>query len=142
MDDENEEIVFVFLNVVQGLFEEDMFRIVDFFKVIDDVKDDFVFEFLGIFCRLVVVEFLRIVDFFIIIDEEIDDIMYVFLDIFCSLIVIEFLRIVEFFVFDDEIDGEGSGCESMDFEFLFVSYYMERMDFEGKDDSDDELVFK
>ena len=51
-------------------------------------------------------------------------------------------RIAEFFVPDDETDGEGSGRESMDSELPLVSHYMERMDFEGKDDSDDEPVLK
>lgn len=104
-------------------------KIVNFFKVNDEGKDDFVFEFLSIFLLWVVVEYLRIVDFFIMMNDEIDGIVYIFLDIFCSLIVVEILGIVDFFVFDVEIDGESSGCESMDFEYLFISYYMERMDF-------------
>lgn len=141
-DDENEEIAPAPSNAAQGPPEEDTLRIADFFKATDDVKDDSASESSGTPRRPAVAEPPRIADFFTTTDEEIDDTTHALPDTPRSSTVTEPPRIAEFFVPDDETDGEGSGRESMDSELPLVSHYMERMDFEGKDDSDDEPVLK
>ncbi|KAL9951477.1 hypothetical protein ACROYT_G044143 [Oculina patagonica] len=51
-------------------------------------------------------------------------------------------RIADFFLPSDDSDGEGSRRDSMNSEEPLVSHYMEKMDFEGKGESDDEPVLK
>lgn len=113
-------------------------------RVVDEINVEIVYVFLNLNFILVDMDnMLRIVDFFVFGDEINDEIVFVLLDFNCILIdVEEILRFVDFFVLGDEIDGDVSGWESFDFEMLFVSYYMERMDFEEKEDVDDELVVK
>ena len=141
-DDENEEIAPATSNAAQGPPEEDTLRIADFFKAIDDVKDDSASESSGTPRRPAVTEPPRIADFFTTTDEEIDDTAHAPPDTPRSSTVTAPPRIADFFVPDDEIDGEGIGRESMDSEHPLVSHYMERMDFQGKDDSDNEPVLK
>ena len=141
-DDENEDIVPAPSNAAQEPPEEDTLRIADFFKATDDVKDDSASESSGTPRRPAVTEPPRIADFFTTTDEEIDDTAHAPPDTPRRSTVTEPPRIADFFVPDDEIDGEGSGRESMDSEQPLVSHYMERMDFQGKDESDDEPVLK
>ena len=141
-DAENEVIASTPSNAAQGPPEEDTLRIADFFKATDDAKDDSASESSGTPRRPAVAEPPRIADFFATTDEETDDTAHTLPDTPRSSTVTEPPRIAEFFVPDDETDGEGSGRESMDSELPLVSHYMERMDFQGKDDSDDEQVLK
>ena len=141
-DDENDLIAPAPSNEVQEPPEEDTLRIADFFKGNDERKDDSASESSGTPRRPAVAEPPRIVDFFTTTDEETEDTAHAPLDTPRSSTVAEPPRIADFFVPDDETDGEGSGRESMDSEHPLVSHYVERMDFQGKDDSDDEPVLK
>jgi len=129
-------------NVAQEPPEEDTLRIADFFKANDERKDDSASESSGTPRRPAVAEPPRIADFFTTTDEETDDTAHAPPDTTRSSTVVEPPKIADFFVPDDETDGEGSGRESMDSEHPLVSHYVERMDFQGKDESDDEPVLK
>ena len=117
-------------------------RIAKFFKANDERKDDSLSESLSTFPWPAVAESPRIADFFSTTDDETDDTAHAPPDTPCSSTVAEPPKIAEFFVLYDETDGESSGCESVDSEHPLVSHYMERMDFQGKDDSDDEPFIK
>lgn len=85
----------------------------------------------------------RIADFFVSGDETNDETAPVLSD--PNRIPIdaeETPRFADFFVPGDETDGDASGRESLDSEMPLVSHYMERMDFEEKEDADDEPVVK
>ncbi|XP_020615883.1 uncharacterized protein LOC110053911 [Orbicella faveolata] len=135
-DDENDLIVPVPSNATH------MLRIVHFFKANDKRKDDSASESSGTPRRPAVPEPPRIADFFTTTDEETDDTVHALPDKPRSSTVAEPPRIADFFAPDDETDGEGSGRESMDSEHPLLSHYVERMDFQGKGDSDDEAVLK
>lgn len=141
-DDENDLIAPAPSDEAERPAEVDPLRIADFFKPTDEGKDDLASESSGTPRRPVVAEPPRIADFFTTTDEETDDTAHASFDTPRSSTVAEPPRIAEFFVPDDETDGEGSGRESMDSEHPLVSHYVERMDFQGKGDSDDEPVLK
>ena len=124
------------------LAEVDPLRIADFFKPTDEGKDDSGSESSGTPRRPAVVKVPRMADFFTTTDEESDDIAHTPPDTPRSSTEAEPPRIAEFFVPDDETDGESSECESVGSEHPLVSHYVERMDFQGKDDSDDEPFLK
>ena len=141
-DDENDLIAPAASDEAERPAEVDPLRIADFFKPTDEGKDDSASESSGTPRRPAVVELPRIADFFTTTDEETDDTAHAPPDTPRSSTVAEPPRIAEFFVPDDETDGEGSGRENMDSERPLVSHYVERMDFQEKDDSDDEPVLK
>ena len=141
-DDENDLLAPAPSNAAEIPPEEDTLRIADFFKANDERKDDSASESSGTPRRPVVAEPPRIAEFFSTTDDEADETAHAPPDTPRSLTAAEPPRIADFFVPDDETDGEGSGRESMDSELPLVSHYMERMDFQGKDDSDDEPVIK
>ena len=141
-DDENDLIASAPSNEAQRPAEVDPQRIADFFKPTDEGKDDSASESSGTPRRPALVEVPRIADFFTTTDEETDDTAHSPPDTPRSSTVAEPPRIAEFFVPDDETDGESSECESVGSEHPLVSHYVERMDFQGKDDSDDEPFLK
>ena len=141
-DDEDDLIAPDPSNAAQMPAEVDTLRIADFFKATEEGKDDSASESSGTPRNPAVVEPPRIADFFTTTDEETDDTAHAPPDTPRSSTVAEPPRIADFFVPDDETDGEGSGRESMDSEHPLVSHYVERMDFQGKGDSDDEPVLK
>lgn len=141
-DEENDDIAPAPSNAACRPAEVDTLRIADFFKATDEAKDETASESSGTPRRPAVAEPPRIADFFTTTDEETDDTAHAPPGTPRSSTVAEPPRIADFFVPDDETDGEGSGRESMDSEHPLVSHYVERMDFEGKDDSDDEPVLK
>ena len=123
--------------------EEDTLRMTEYFKANDEGRDDSASESSGIPRRREVAEPPRIAEFFTVTDDETNETAHALPDIPCSSRAAEPPRIADFLVSDDETDGEeGSACDSMDSEHPLLSHYMERMDFEGKDDSDDEPVLK
>ena len=141
-DDENDLIAPAPSNAAQEPPEEDTLRIADFFKGNDERKDDSASESSGTPRRPAVAELPRIVDFFTTTDEETDDTAHAPLDTPRSSTVAEPPRIAYFFVSYDETYVEESDCESMDSDHPLVSHYVERMNFQGKDDSDNEPVLK
>jgi len=135
-DDENDLIAPLPSNATH------MLRIAHFFKANDKRKDDWASESSGTPRRPAVAEPPRIADSFTTTDEETDDKAHAPPDTPRSSTEAEPPRIANIFVSDDETDGEGSGRETMDSEHPLLSHYVERMDFQGKYDSNDEPVLK
>ena len=140
--DENDLMAPARSNATQRPAKVDTFRIPNFVKVNVERKDDSASESPSTFQWPAVAEPPRNADFFTTTDGETDDTVNAPPDTPCSSTVAEPPRIVNFFVLYDETDGESSGCESADSEHPLVSHYMERMDFQGKDDSEDEPFLK
>ena len=135
-EDENDLIAPVCSNATQRPAKMDTLRIANFLKANDEGKDDSASESSSTFA-----EPPRIGDFFTTTNDETDDTAHAPLDTRSSTVA-ETSGIADFFVVDVETDGESSGRESMDSEHPLISHYMERMDFQEKDDSDDKLFLK
>lgn len=135
-EDENNLIAPVCSNATQRPAKMDTLRIANFLKANDEGKDDSASESSSTFA-----EPPRIGDFFTTTNDETDDTAHAPLDTRSSTVA-ETSGIADFFVVDVETDGESSGRESMDSEHPLISHYMERMDFQEKDDSDDKLFLK
>ena len=141
-EDENDLIAPVCSNATQRPAKMATLKIANFFKANDEGKDDSASESSSTFPLRAVAEHPRIADFFTTTNDETDDTAHTPLDTSRSSTVAETSGIADFFVLDVETDGESSGRESMDSEHPLISHYMERMDFQEKDDSDDKLFLK
>lgn len=141
-EDENDLIAPVCSNATQRPAKMATLKIANFFKANDEGKDDSASESSSTFPLRAVAEHPRIADFFTTTNDETDDTAHTPLDTSRSSTVAETSGIADFFVLDVETDGESSGRESMDSEHPLISHYMERMDFQEKDDSDDKPFLK